>query len=186
MQLVTVTQDNHEVLRKIAEEVEIPVSKETQQIITDMKSLVVDELKNPVGLAAPQVGISLRIMLIEIPEEAAAYKQDANALPLTVFINPSYTPIPEKGMEKDWEGCFSVPDMMGEVYRYKAIHFEAFTEDGEKIRQEIQGYFARVFQHETDHLNGKLYIDLIKDDCRYGHVDEMIQLRRRELVEYLG
>ena len=110
MQLVTVSNENHDVLRGIAEEVPFPLSNQHQQHIADMKVLV-GQLSNPVGLAAPQVGIPLQIMMIEIPEEMV----------LTTFINPSYTPIPEKGMEKVWEGCFSVPDMMGDVYRYKRI-----------------------------------------------------------------
>ena len=106
MDLVTVLNEDHNVLRGKAEEVSFPLSNEHQQHIADMKALV-GQLNNPVGLAAQQVGIPLQIMMIEIPDEMA----------LTTFINPSYTPIPEKGMEKDWEGCFSVPDMMGEVYQ---------------------------------------------------------------------
>lgn len=185
MELVTTESLHHEVLRKRADEVKFPLDLKTQQFIHEFQEFFTN-LKSPIGkpagLAGPQVGVSQRIIIIQVPEEAKKVRKDVyDILPPTVFINPSYTPVEHDGKNKDWEGCFSVPHKMGEVYRYTTIHYEAFTPEGKKITGTAKGFLARLLQHEVGHLNGQLYIDLICNDCRFGSLDEMMVIRKKEM-----
>jgi len=183
MEIVTIEKANYDVLRQTAEKIQFPLSEEVRQFINEMYEFI-QQLQHRVGLAAPQVGKSWQIVFIQVPQEALKLRQDANEeLPLTLLINPSYRPIEERGKNKDWEGCFSVPDMMGEVYRYNSINFEAYTINGEKISNTAHGFIARILQHEIGHLNGELYIDLIEEDCRYGPMKKMREIRIREMEE---
>ncbi len=185
MEFVTVDQLQHDVLRQIAQKLIFPLSSEAKSVITAMEKLIhdLDASGAPAGLAAPQVGYPLQIIFIQIPPEVLTFRKDAlEAVPLTVLINPSYTPI-GNDKYKDWEGCYSVPNKMGEVYRYYAIKYEAYTPEGEKISKKAEGLLARIIQHEVGHINGELYTDLITDDCRFGTVEELMPIRRAELIE---
>ncbi len=119
-----------------------------------------------VGLAAPQVGWNARVFLIGIEDEHS--RQDEQGLPLTVYINPSYEII-DDSRELDWEGCFSVfnqpnQEMLGQVQRYKAICFHAYDRDGKPFSGQYDGFRARVFQHEYDHLDGLRYVNRMKNN----------------------
>ena len=185
MDTVTIESPNQQVLRQPAAKMSFPLSVEVREFIEEMKAYFINLEPPGVGLAAPQVGKPWQIALVYIPEEARAIRKDAyDNVPLTVIINPSYEPVAEEGKVKDWEGCFSVPDLMGEVYRYKTIRYEYYNEAGEKISAVAKGLFARVLQHEIGHLNAQLYTDIPREtDCRFGPMDEMRALRLKEIEE---
>jgi peptide deformylase len=185
MKLVTIDQTAHQVLRDSAKRVEFPLSAAIKQFIDEFV-IFIKTLESPygkpAGLAATQVGVSLQIFLLQIPEEAKKVRKDVfDILPLSVWINPSYVPIEVEGKTLDWEGCYSVPEKMGEVYRYKAVEYQAQTLTGEKISGVARGLLARIIQHETGHLNGELFCDLITKGCRFGLMEEMWKIRRREM-----
>ncbi len=185
LQLITTDQTSHEVLRNLAKEVTFPLDQKIKKIINDMREFIEalpSPFGKPAGLAAPQVGYPYQIIFFQIPPEAKKIRKDVfDVIPLTVLINPSYSPIRSAGTSKDWEGCYSVNDKMGEVHRYSALEFTGYTLEGEKIVRSAYGFLARVIQHEIDHLNGQLYIDLITDDCRFGGTEEMLPIRKAEI-----
>jgi peptide deformylase len=180
LQLVTLESPEHSVLRTPAKTVTFPLDTETQQFIRDLQVFFRDlksPLGNPAGLAAPQVGHALRIIIIQIPESAKERRKDVyDVVPPTVLINPAYTPVEAAGENKDWEGCFSVPDKMGEVYRYNEIHYTAYTPEGKQINAVARGFLARLIQHEVGHLNAELYIDRLRPDCRYDSVENVVKM----------
>ena len=123
------------------------------------------------------MGHALRIIIIQVPESAKARRKDVyDVLPPTVLINSSYTPVEAAGENKDWEGCFSVPDKMGEIYRYNEIHYTAYTPEGKEIGGVARGFLARLIQHEIGHLNAELYIDRLRPDCRYDSIENVMQM----------
>lgn len=125
-----------------------------------------------VGLAAPQVGISLRVIIFEVPEARATDADDDGPLDLQALINPEIEPL---GTEThlDWEGCLSIPGLRGEVQRHARIRYTGLDGEGNRITREASGFHARVVQHEVDHLDGILYLERMTDMRRLGYVDEM-------------
>jgi peptide deformylase len=119
------------------------------------------------GLAAPQIGIDLRVVIFGVDENPRY--PDAETVPQTVLINPIITPLSE-GVEDGWEGCLSVQGMRGLVPRYKAIRYCGFDERGKPIDRTVGGFHARVVQHECDHLDGILYPMQIKDMRNFGFI----------------
>ncbi len=182
MPLVTMDQAHHEVLREVAQPVTFPLDPMAKETISDLKKTfasLASPYGKPAGLAAPQIGISLRIIIIQIPPEAKQKRKEVfDTLPPTVFINPSYVPIKSAGQYKDWEGCYSVPNKTGEVNRYFAIKFTGYTEDGVKVQRTAKGFLARLLQHEIDHLNGTEYIDYHCSTCRFGDQEDMLKLSK--------
>ena len=174
-------QENASVLRSIAAELKFPLSAQDKDLINQMKKKVV-ELEG-VGLAAPQVGYSLKIIAIYIPESAALLRDDAQVYPLHVLINPKYTPVIASGMAEDFEACYSVNSIAGKVKRYNEIELEFYDEQGRKIIKKESGFYARVLQHEIDHLEGILFSDLLGKDSIKGSIKEMMILRRNTLSE---
>lgn len=114
------------------------------------------------GIAAPQVGISLKICIIEVPEFSPRYGK-LTPFPQSIVINPVITPLTEE-TEGFWEGCLSVPGIRGFVKRPRKINVSYYNDLGENKEILIEGFGAVVFQHETDHLNGQLFIDKIFDN----------------------
>lgn len=163
------------ILRQIAKEITDPTSREIKQVIQDMKDTFDDFQGSAVGLAAPQVNFSLKIVIVQVPE---VEKTNFKGFPLTVMINPSYKPLSNE-IINDYEGCLSIPGFMGLVPRYKDIKYTYLDEDVKIHEEEAHGYLARVIQHETDHVNGILYIDRMKDLSTFGLVEE-IQKKRNE------
>lgn len=185
MDLVTINTPNHEILRQHAQEVQLPLNTNDKAFIKDMWNFF-DTLESsfhkPAGLAAPQVGKSLRMIIVNVPEEAKYHRKYlTDTMPATLLINPSYTPITQDGKNKDWEGCYSIPNKMGEVYRYNTVQYNGYTVEGKKISGIAHGFLARVFQHEVGHINGELYTDLLCANCRYGDEDKMMPIRKKEL-----
>jgi peptide deformylase len=153
------------VLTTPTERVTFPLDKETWEIIYQLESKF-DQADNMAGLAANQIGFNKQIFIFEVPDDDWLDKlgEDyAERMPKSIWINPSFKPLSDEILE-DWEGCFSVHDLVGCVPRYRSISYEAWTPQGKKIQGTANGYLARVIQHEVGHLNGQLYIDLVSED----------------------
>ncbi len=122
------------------------------------------------GLAAPQIGVPLRVMIFGV--ESTPRYPDAGAVPTTVLVNPEFEVL-EQRRQGFWEGCLSVPGMRGWVERPARIRYRGFDIDGERAEREAEDFHAIVFQHEYDHLDGILYPDRLADPRRFGFVDEL-------------
>ena len=154
-------------LLDISEPVEF-FDSELQELVTDM----LDTMKelNGAGLAAPQIGVSLRVVIFGF-EENPRYP-DADAVPFTVLVNPTLNPIGED-IDEDWEGCLSVPGMRGLVPRHTRLRYQGFDLSGKPIDRTVEGFHARVVQHEVDHLDGILYPQRIRDMRQFGFNEEL-------------
>lgn len=128
-----------------------------QRLIDDMIETMHEY--DGVGLAAPQVHVRLRLAVIQVP---ASDERAREEVPLTVLINPTVTPLDED-TEDGWEGCLSIPDLRGVVPRLRRLRLDAHDRNGKAFTLEAQGFFARVIQHECDHLDGSVYLDRMKD-----------------------
>ena len=148
----------HPVLRVPAAVVADPTAPEIRRLIDDMLETMVDA--DGAGLAAPQVHVPLRVVMFHVPE---GRDEDAlDTVPLTVLINPVVEPLTDE-RSVDWEGCLSVPGMMGAVPRYNEVRYRAMGPGGESIDSIAEGFHARVVQHECDHLDGFLYPQRMED-----------------------
>lgn len=121
-----------------------------------------------VGLAAPQIGVGLQVVIFGF-EHSSRYPEEP-PVPLTILVNPVITPVGTHEVP-GWEGCLSVPGMRGEVWRPDRIRYQGFGPVGERIDREVEGFHARVVQHECDHLIGMLYPMRIRDFRRFGFTD---------------
>jgi peptide deformylase len=121
------------------------------------------------GLAAPQIGVDLQLVIFGSGEFNPRYPQ-APVVPQTVLINPVITPVDDEE-EDGWEGCLSVPGMRGVVPRFAQIRYTGFDPFGDRIDRTVDGFHARVVQHECDHLIGKLYPMRIRDFTRFGFTE---------------
>ena len=155
-------------LREVSQPVEAFDTPELHALIADMKETM--DAYDGAGLAAPQIGVLKRVMIFGI--EANPRYPDAEQVPMTTLINPEFEVIddlPESG----WEGCLSIPGMRGIVSRPSFIRYRGYDELGMLIEREVEGFHARVFQHEYDHLDGVLYPDRIQDRASFGFVEEL-------------
>ena len=150
-------------LLRIAKPVTRFDTPELHQLITDMMETM--HAANGAGLAAPQIGVDLRVVIFGF-ERNPRYPQ-AEAVPTTILINPSLFAL-ESDTQEDWEGCLSVPGLRGIVPRFKKIRYSGFDPFGASIDRTVEGFHARVVQHECDHLEGMLYPMRIKDFSRFG------------------
>ena len=124
---------------------------------------------NGAGLAAPQIGVDLQLVIFGTGEVNPRYP-DGAPVPRTVLCNPVITPLGDEETE-DWEGCLSVPGLRGVVPRWQRIRYTGFDLYGDLIEREVDGFHARVVQHECDHLIGKLYPMRVRDFTRFGFTD---------------
>ncbi|MFJ7140945.1 MAG: peptide deformylase [Pseudomonadales bacterium] len=141
-------------------------SPELWQLIDDMFQTM--ESVGGVGLAAPQIGVDLQLVIFGF-EHSERYPE-AEAVPQTILINPLITPLSPQ-LEEGWEGCLSVPGLRGAVQRYQHIRYEGFSPKGEPIVRVASGFHARVVQHECDHLIGRLYPSRISDFSKFGFTE---------------
>lgn len=141
-------------------------SGELHSLLADMRETM--RALNGVGLAAPQIGIGLRVVIFEVGKNLRY--PDAEEVPQTVLINPVITPLSDQ-MEEDWEGCLSVPGMRGLVPRHTQLRYQGTDENGALIDRTVSGFHARVVQHECDHLDGILYPMRIRDMRNFGYSD---------------
>ena len=133
------------------------------QLIQDMIDTM--EANDGAGLAAPQIGINIQLVIFGFKKNDRY--PDAEEVPFTVLINPKITPMDDE-LEDGWEGCLSVPGLRGVVPRYKKISYQGIDQYGKKIERTVDGFHARVVQHECDHLFGILYPMRIKDFSKFG------------------
>jgi peptide deformylase len=156
MAILKVAHLGHPVLRKVAEPVppEAIGASEIQRFIDDLIETMIEY--DGAGLAAPQVHVSQQIVTFQVDDNPRY--PDAEAIPLTVLINPKITPLSEH-KEEDWEGCLSLPDLRGRVPRYTLVRVEAYDRSGKKLNYIAKDFHARVAQHECDHLIGKVFVD---------------------------
>ena len=122
-----------------------------------------------VGLAAPQVHVPLRVAVIEVP---ASDERSIAAVPLTVLVNPVVTPLGEERV-RGWEGCLSIPGLRGVVPRLRRVRLDALDRQGRPYTAEASGFFARVIQHECDHLDGAVYLDRMEGMRTLSFLEEM-------------
>ena len=120
------------------------------------------------GLAAPQIGVGLRVVIFGF-EDNPRYPE-AESVPFTVLINPVLTPLSDE-VEEGWEGCLSVPGLRGLVPRWRTLRYTGFDLFGNPIDRSVEGFHARVVQHECDHLDGILYPMRIRDLRSFGFTD---------------
>jgi peptide deformylase len=125
---------------------------------------------NGAGLAAPQIGVPLRLVIFGVT--ANPRYPDIEPVPDTVLINPVLTPLSNE-MEEGWEGCLSVPGMRGWVPRHRELKYAGCDEHGNPFERTVQGFHARVVQHEVDHLDGVLYPMRIRDLTKFGFNEEL-------------
>ena len=158
----------HPVLRERAKRVEALGSPELRALVQDMKETMA--AKNGAGLAAPQIGVSERVVIFGVSRNPRY--PDAEEVPFTVLVNPTITLLTRE-VEDDWEGCLSVPGMRGVVPRYTRLRYTGFDEEGNPIERVAEGFHARVVQHECDHLDGILYPQRMTDMSRFGFIEEL-------------
>ena len=137
-----------------------------RELIADMRDTMAH--LNGAGLAAPQIGVPLRVVIFGVRRNPRY--PDAEEVPDTVLVNPVIAPLGEE-MEEAWEGCLSVPGMRGVVPRFARVRYRGFDEEGKGIDRSVEGFHARVVQHECDHLDGILYPMRIRDMAQFGFVD---------------
>jgi peptide deformylase len=160
MSILKVARLGHPVLRTMTKPVSLPdlQSDRLQNLIADM----IETMKeyDGVGLAGNQVHESRQIAVLEVADNPRY--PDKPRVPLSVLVNPTITPL-SKDMDEDWEGCLSIPDLRGKVPRYKLIQVHAWDRDGNELDFMAADFHARVIQHEWDHLNGKVYLERMRD-----------------------
>lgn len=141
-------------------------SPELQGLLADMFETM--QAAGGVGLAAPQIGENLQLVIFGF-ERSARYP-DAPAVPQTVLLNPVIEPL-DSEMQEDWEGCLSVPGLRGKVPRHMRIRYRGLDPQGGAIERIAEGFHARVVQHECDHLLGRLYPSRIRDFSQFGYTE---------------
>jgi peptide deformylase len=153
----------------LATEVKIFNTPELDELITDIFDTM--EAEDGVGLAAPQIGVGLRVAIFGF-DSNPRYPENS-PVPKTVLINPSITPLSDD-KEDGWEGCLSVPGMRGVVSRFTQIRYTGFDASGTAIDVIAEGFHARVVQHECDHLDGIIYTQRLTDPLKFGFTEELL------------
>ena len=168
MAVRTVLRMGHPLLLQVAAPVERFGTTELRQLVADMDDTM--RALNGAGIAAPQIGVSLRAVIFEVTSNPR-YPQ-AEPVPYTVLLNPVLELL---GNERDeaWEGCLSVPGLRGMVARHTNLRYRGFDLDGRPIDRTVTGFHARVVQHEVDHLDGILYPMRVADLRSLGFEDEL-------------
>ncbi|MFN3496179.1 MAG: peptide deformylase [Hydrogenophaga sp.] len=137
------------------------------QLVADLEDTMA--AANGAGLAAPQIGVDLQVVVFGRDTPNPRYP-DAPLVPRTVLVNPVITPLGDEE-EEGWEGCLSVPGMRGVVPRWRRIRYQGFNAHGDPIDRTVEGFHARVVQHECDHLWGMLYPMRMRDFSRFGFTE---------------
>ncbi len=170
MSILKVARLGNPVLRKAAEDVppEQISSPLFQKLVDDMIATMKEY--DGVGLAAVQVHEFKKIAVLEVADNPR-YPHKPR-VPLTVLVNPDFTPLSDE-TEEDWEGCLSIPELRGIVPRYKSIRVQARDRHGKELDFVASGFHARVIQHESDHLNGKVFLDRMRDLSTLAYLQEL-------------
>ena len=172
MAIIKIARMGHPILMRPAEPVADATTSGIRSLVDDMIETLADA--RGIGLAAPQIRVPKRVVILEIPDVRAGETDEEAAMPLTVLVNPEIEPLgPE--LEDGWEGCLSLPGLMGVVPRYRRIRYMWTTLDGERCERTAAGFHARAVQHECDHLEGILYPMRMTDLSTLQYVDEVIE-----------
>jgi len=168
----------HPVLRRKARKI-VKITAEHRKLIEDM----IETMREApgVGLAAPQVAVSERLIVVEWADEPANDDDPPRKKKLYVVINPEIVRASED-MVPGTEGCLSVPGWVGDVLRHEAVTVRGLNRNGEKIKIEAEGWLARIFQHEIDHLDGVLFVDRVGPLRRALLRPKLARLLRRSKV----
>lgn len=153
-------------LLRVAEPVTEFDTPELHQLISEMFETMA--AANGAGLAAPQIGVNLQLLIFGFKSNPRY--PDAPVVPETVLLNPVLTPLSDE-TDEAWEGCLSVPGMRGLVPRWSSLRYEGVDQFGKPICRDVDGFHARVVQHECDHLNGILYPMRIRDMTQFGFTE---------------
>jgi peptide deformylase len=167
MAILTIARMGHPVLARIADPIEDPTDPRWTALAADMEETMV--AADGIGLAAPQVEVSARMVLFSVPD----------LVPLTVLINPEITPLSDE-TEESYEACLSVPGLMGKVPRWTQIGYKGVDLEGKAFEREAKGFHARVVQHECDHLWGRLYLSRMADLATLAYRDELLRITAEE------
>lgn len=154
-------------LLRVAEPVADVSAPELVRLLQDMRDTMADA--QGAGLAAPQIGVNLQVVIFGSGQPNPRYPQ-APVVPPTVLINPVLTPLGDEKVS-DWEGCLSVPGLRGQVPRWSRVRYQGLDDTGQPIDRSVEGFHARVVQHECDHLQGKLYPMRMTDFAQFGFTD---------------
>jgi peptide deformylase len=157
-------------LLRVSEPVRDFDGSELHALLADMFETM--RAANGAGLAAPQIGVLLRVVIFGYADPVARNPRypDAPPVPQTVLINPVIEPLSDE-IEEGWEGCLSVPGLRGVVPRHARLRYRGFDAEGNAIDRTVDGFHARVVQHECDHLDGILYPMRMPDFTRFGFTD---------------
>lgn len=153
-------------LWQVSAPVERVGTPELEALLADMRETM--EANDGAGLAAPQIGVPLRVVIFGMAFNPRY--PDAEPVPYTELVNPVLTPLSDE-REDGWEGCLSVPGLRGVVPRFTRLRYEGVDPAGRRIRREVDGFHARVVQHECDHLDGILYPMRMEDMQRFGYTE---------------
>ncbi len=173
MAIKELTRMGNPVLREIAQEYDIAAigSEAFHSLIDDLTDTMNEN--GGIGIAAPQIGISIQVAIIKIPGNSERYPNTAES-ELFIIVNPIIE-ILDQELQGFWEGCLSVPGLRGFVQRPRKVKVTYYNQDAKKSEIILEDFLATVFQHELDHLFGKLYIDRIKDLSKLSYEDEYAQ-----------
>ena len=169
MAILEIARMGSPILHQVAAAVEDPASTATSAVVRDMLDTLEDA--GGIGIAAPQVHISKRIVVFFVPETRTGNKPNDCSEHMTVMINPEIEPLGDHE-ELDWEACLSIPDLMGSVPRFTRIKYRWTNLDGTQSERVADGFHARVVQHECDHLDGVLYPMQMRDLSLFGYSEE--------------
>ena len=172
MSILKIAKIGHPVLLKKSNEIKDFGSDNLKKIVYDMSETMIDY--SGIGLAAPQVHLSKRIIIFRNPDI-----EEKEKIQITPLINPVYEPVSEE-KDDDWEGCLSIPGMQGLVSRYKKITYTGYDLNGDSIKNTAEGLHARVVQHEIDHLDGILYTERLANKKAFGFEKEIVEFWKNE------
>ena len=165
MSILKISRLGHPILLKKTSLVKNIKSDKIKKIILDMTETMLDA--KGIGLAAPQIHMDKQIIIFRNPDE-----EEEEKIKITALINPKLIKIDDQ-TDNQWEGCLSIPGMLGLVRRYARVGYEGYDMQGALIKKEVEGLHARVFQHEYDHLMGILYISRLVHKDAFGFCDEI-------------
>jgi peptide deformylase len=158
----------HPLLRQVAAPVTQFGTPALRALLADMDDTM--RALDGAGLAAPQIGVPLRVVIFEVTRNPRY--PEAGEIPYTVLVNPELTPLGTE-MDEGWEGCLSVPGLRGLVPRHRRLRYRGRDADGQVIDRTVEGFHARVVQHEVDHLDGVLYPMRVRDLANFGYEDTL-------------
>ena len=175
MAILKISRLGHPILLQKTKPVKDITGNRVKKIVHDMTETMLDA--KGIGLAAPQVHINKQIIIFRTPED-----EKEKEIKITALINPKLTKISDE-TNNEWEGCLSIPGMLGLVKRYSKIKYEGYDTVGNIIQREVEGLHARVVQHEFDHLMGILYINRLAYKNAYGYVEEIEEYWKKQEEE---